>query len=134
MWSSWSGYGFRTGVAESGVVRQREDVLDTDVPVGVLGGALAEPEEGGLTHGLEPLRLVQGALQFDLALFLVSALRQPDGHQQPLSLVLLGLDHEMRHALLERVDNDVRQLAVRPVGAADAIADLESHLKSPLHA
>ena len=85
-------------------------------------------------HGLEPLRLLQGALQFDLAQFVVSALRQLDGHQSPLSLVLLGPDHEMRHVLLERVDDDIRQLAVRPVGAADAIADLEAHLKSPLNA
>ena len=38
-------------------------------------------------------------------------------------------------ALLERVDNDVlRQFTVGPVGAADAIADLKAHLKSPLHA
>ena len=79
-------------------------------------------------HGLEPLRLVQGALQLDLALLVVSALRQLDGHQPRLSLALLRLDHEMCHALLERVDDDVRQLAVHPVGAADAIADLEAHV------
>ena len=85
-------------------------------------------------HGLEPLRLVQGTLQFDLAVFVVSSLRQLDGHQPPLSVVLLRLDDEMGHALLERVDDDVRQLAVGPVGAADAIADLEAHLRSPLHA
>ena len=41
---------------------------------------------------------------------------------------MLRLDHEMRHALLKRVDHDVRQLAVHPVGAADAIADLEAHV------
>ena len=82
-------------------------------------------------HGLEPLRLVQGALQLDLALLVVSALRQLDGHQPRLSLALLRLDHEMRHALLERVDDDVRQLAVHPVGAADAIADLEAHVSLP---
>ena len=71
------------------------------------------------------MHLVQGARQFDLALFGISAFRQPDGHQPRLSLGLLRLNHEMRHALLERVDDDVRQLAVDPVGAADAIADLE---------
>ena len=79
-------------------------------------------------HRLEPLRLVHGALQLDLALLAVSALRQLDGHQPRLSLVLLRLDDEMRHALLERIDDDVRELAVHPVGAADAIANLEAHL------
>ena len=117
-----------TGIAEVGVVRQREHVLDANVPVGVFGGGLSEPEVGGLVHGLEPLRLVQGALQLELALLLVSGPRQLDRHEPPRSLVLLGLDYEMRHALLERVDDDVRQLAVHPVGAADAIADLEAHV------
>jgi len=37
----------------------------------------------------------------------------------------------MRHALLERVDDDVRQLAVHPVGAADAIAELEAYARPP---
>src|SRR4051794_35372443 len=111
-----------------GVVRHREDVLDADVPVGVLGRTLPEPEVGELVHRLEPLRLVQGALQLDLALLVIPALRQPDRHQPRLSLAVLRLDDEMRDALVERVDDDVRQLAVHPVGAADAIADLEAHL------
>jgi hypothetical protein len=63
-----------------------------------------------------------------LALLVVSALRQLNGHQPRLSLALLQLNHEMRDAILERVDDDVRQLAVHPVGAADAIADLEAHV------
>src|SRR5436190_8483130 len=112
----------------TGVVRHREDVLDADVPVGVLGGALSEPEVGELVHGLEPVRLVQAALQLDLALLVFPALRQLDRHQPRLSLALLRLDDEMRHALLERVDDDVRQLAVHPVGAADTIANLEAHV------
>jgi hypothetical protein len=65
----------RIRVAETRVVRHCENVLDADVPVGVLYGVLAEPEVGGLAHGLEPLCLVQGALQLDLALLVVSALR-----------------------------------------------------------
>src|SRR4029079_11034185 len=101
---------------EAGVVRQREDILDTDVPVGVLGGALSEPEVGSLVHGLEPLRLVQCALQLDLALPAVSALRPADWYPARLPLAVLRPDDELRHALLERVDDDVRQLAVHPVG------------------
>ena len=79
-------------------------------------------------HGLEPLRFVQTALQLDLAPLVVSALRQLNGHQPRLSLALLRPDHQMRHALLERVDDHVRQLAVHAVSAADAIADLEAHV------
>jgi hypothetical protein len=79
-------------------------------------------------HGLEPLRFVQGALQLDLVLLVVSALRQLDGHQPRLSRAVLRPDHQMRHALLERVDDDVRQLAVPSVGAVDTIADLEAHV------
>ena len=85
-------------------------------------------------HGLETPRLVQAALQLDLALPAVCDLRQLDRHEPRLSLASLRPDHEMRHALLERVDDDIPQLAVRPVGAADAIADLEAHSRSPLHA
>jgi len=120
--------------AETGVVRHREDILDPDVPVGVLGGTLSEPEVGRLIHRLEPLHVTQSAFQLDLAPLVVSALRQLDGHQPRLSHAVLRLNHEMRHPLLERVDDDVRQLAVRPVGAADAITQLEAHVQSPLHA
>ena len=112
----------------TGVIRHREDILDADVPVGILGGVLSEPEVGGLVHGLEPLRLVQRALQLDLALLVVSALRQLDGHQPRLSLAVFRPDYEMRYALLERIDDDVRQFTVHPVGAADAIADLEAQV------
>ena len=63
-----------------------------------------------------------------MLLVVVSALRQLDRRQPPLSIALLRLDHQMRHALLERVDDDVRELAVHPVGAVDAFADLKAHV------
>jgi hypothetical protein len=37
----------------------------------------------------------------------------------------------MRHALLERVDDDVREFAVYPVGAADVFTDLKAHVSLP---
>ena len=65
---------------ETGVVRHREDGLDADVPIRIIGAAISEPEIGGLAHELEPLRLIQGALKLDLALLVISGLRQQDGH------------------------------------------------------
>src|SRR4029079_18326328 len=71
------------------VVRAREHVLDTDVPVRVVGSGLADPQVRVLPRGLERVDLSPGAAERELGR-LVAASRQLDRAEPRLQRLLVG--------------------------------------------
>jgi hypothetical protein len=72
----------------------------------------------------ELLHLGRGARERDLV---AAALGELDRDEMALARAVLRPDDEVRHALLDRIDHEVGELADDLVGAADRSAELQSH-------
>jgi hypothetical protein len=111
--------------------RQSEHVLDADVPVGIVGRELAQPEVRELLHRREPTRVFEGAAKRDDGTPALLGRRQVNGHEASESMAVVRLDHQVREAPRERVDDGVGELAERSVGAANGRAEFHFHGLAP---
>ena len=75
-------------------------------------------------HRVERLDVGDRAVERDSV---AGGARPLDRHQPRTLVVLVRLHHEMRHATCDRVDDDVREIAERSVGALDLAAELKPH-------
>src|SRR5262249_12626803 len=113
------------GEALALVVRQREDAGDADVPIGIARRRLVELEVRELLDLRHLEHLARGAVKLDLGA--VAGTGVLDRDEVRLAVAVARLDHEVRDALLDRIDHQVRELADDLVRAANLPAELEPH-------
>src|SRR5450755_1645664 len=112
------------------VVRQRKHLFDSNIPIGIFDGELAEPQVGRLLDRLERTDLSDRAVERDGYVRCRFTVHSDDWHETRKVVPVVGLDHQMGDAPRARVDDDVRQLAKRAIGAVDGTPQLESHWRT----
>src|SRR5215217_5558546 len=110
------------------VVRQGEDLLDPDVPLGVADGRLADAQVREVLDVRELPHLLRAAPKRDLTPVVARDGLLDRDEMEPLVGAVVRLDHEMRHALLDRVDDHVGELSDHlAVAGPNGISELEAH-------
>jgi hypothetical protein len=114
----------KAGVA---VVRNGEHVLDPDVPVGIVGRELAQPEIRELLHRGHLMGVLERATKRDGGMAVVRGRGEVDRDQARESVPVVWRDDQMRDVARDRVDDDIGELAEAAVGAANRSAEFQFH-------
>jgi hypothetical protein len=114
-------------VAETGVIRLREDGFDAHVPGGVGERELAEAQVGELLNRRETVEILRGAAESDDGPGLAVGAGELDGHEPGETVAAVRRDDEMRDAPPRRVDYDVGEFPEQAVAAVHRAPEFQSH-------